>query len=148
MSHRIMGCTRSEGTYGGGGGGAFNELPDDCNAKIDTITIFSGGYIDGIEIEYLLSNGQKYRGGLHGKTGGGRRVIDLDAQGGEYIIAIFGRRGEKLDRLGFVTNRGRVFGDYGGLGGSFFHVNACHVRGIFGRSGDYIDAIGFHCTGV
>ena len=73
-------------------------------------------------------------------------MIDVDVDGGERIIGAFGRSGREVDQLGFTTNKGRVFGPYGGSGGGPFTVNSCHIRGIFGRSGSRIDAIGFFCS--
>ena len=39
--------------------------------------------------------------------------------------------GSRVDQLGFVTNKGRIFGPYGGCGGGSFTVNSCLVRGMF-----------------
>ena len=66
----------------------------------------------------------------------------------ERIAGVFGKSGGLLDQIGFVTNKGRIFGPYGGCGGGNFHVNSCHVRGIFGRSAGLIDSIGFFCSRV
>ena len=72
--------------------------------------------------------------------------IKIDIAQGERIIGVFGKSGASVDQLGFVTNWGRIFGPYGGCGGSHFSVNSCLVRGIFGRAGSRIDAIGFYCS--
>ncbi len=86
-----------------------------------------------------------YTGGYHGGTGGGRHEINLNVGGGEKIIAIFGASGSLVDRIGFVSNHGRVFGPYGGGGGGRFSVHNCVLCGIFGRSGTLVDSIGFLC---
>lgn len=146
MAVQQSGCQFSAGTFGGGGGGSFNELPDDCRGTVRRIMIRSGSRVDSIQITYRLSSGQDYTGPQHGGSGGGLHTIDIDVDGGERIVGAFGRSGKELDQLGFVTNQGRVLGPYGGGGGGSFAVNSCHVRGIFGRSGSRIDSIGFHCS--
>ena len=103
-------------------------------------------YIDSIQLMYQLPSGEDYVGTRFGGRGE-LHTIDLDVDGGERINGIFGRSGALIDQLGFVTNKGRMFGPYGGCGGSEFTVNDCEIRGIFGRSGALIDSIGFHCAG-
>ena len=140
------GCEFSAGTFGGGGGGAFNELPNNCGGTVRRIMIRSGSRLDSIQVTYRLSSGQDYTGPHHGGTGGGLHTIDIDIDGGERVIGVLGRSGSAVDQVGFVTNRGRIFGPYGGCGGGPFTVNSCHIRGIFGRSGSRIDSIGFFCS--
>ena len=140
------GCQFSAGTFGGGGGGAFNELPGNCGGTIRSVRLRSGSRIDSIQITYRLSNGQDYTGAHHGGTGGGLRTFNVDVDGGERIVGVFGKSGSEVDRLGFVSNRGRIFGPYGGNGGGNFNVNSCNVRGIYGRSGSRLDSIGFFCS--
>ena len=110
------------------------------------IVIRSGRRIDAIQVMYKLSNGREYEGSRRGGTGGKEHMINIDVDRGERIIGVFGRSGESVDMLGFVTNKGRTFGPYGRLGGGPFTVNGCHLRGLFGRSGASIDSIGFHCS--
>ena len=99
---------------------------------------------------YQLPSGEDYAGKRFG-GGGGRdvrlRSFDIDVDGGERAVGIFGRSGAIIDQLGFVTNKGRIFGPFGGCGGSAFTVNDCEIRGMFVTSGTYIDSIGFHCAG-
>ena len=140
------GCEFSAGTFGGGGGSAFNELLNDCGATIRRIVIRSGSRVDAIQITYRLSSGQESTGSRYGGTGGTQRTININVDDGERVIGVFGRSGSNVDQLGFVTNKGRIFGPYGACGGGPFTVNSCHVRGIFGRSGSRIDSIGFFCS--
>ena len=140
------GCESSAGTFGGGGGKAFNELPNDCGATIRRIVIRSGKHVDAIQITYRLSSGQDYTGNRYGGTGGSPNTINIDIDAEETVTGVFGRSGREVDQLGFVTNKGRIFGPYGGSGGRPFTVNRCLVRGIFGRSGSRIDSIGFFCS--
>ncbi len=140
------GCHFSAGTFGGGGGGSFNELPDNCGAVVQKIVVRAGDRVDAIQVTYRLSSGQDSTGSNRGGTGGAKHTIDIDVDGGERLIGVFGRSGSRVDMLGFVTDKGRIFGPYGGCGGGPFTVNSCLVRGIFGRSGSAIDSIGFHCS--
>jgi hypothetical protein len=140
------GCQFSAGAFGGGGGKSFNELPDDCRAVIRKIVLRSADRIDAIQVTYRLSSGKDYTGPKRGGNGGTEHKINIDIDGGERIIGVFGRAASRVDMLGFVTNKGRIFGHYGRCGGTKFTVNSCHLRGIFGRSGSEIDSIGFHCS--
>ena len=135
-------------TYGGGGGYAFNEVPNNCGAVIRKITIRAARVVDSIQITYRLSNGQYHTAGRHGGLGGRQHVIYVDVNNGEKIIGIFGKSAALVDQLGFVTNKGRIYGPYGGCGGRNFHVSSCLVRGIFGRSAQLLNSIGFHCSYV
>ena len=136
----------SLGTYGGSGGYAFNEVPSNCAAVIRKITIRAASYVDSIQITYRLPNGQDYTANRHGGLGGREHVLYVDVDNGEKIVGIFGKSATFVDQLGFVTNKGRIFGPYGGCGGRNFHVSSCLVRGTFGRSATFLDSIGFHCS--
>ena len=70
----------------------------------------------------------------------------MNVNGGEKIIAIFGKYGTRIDHLAFITNRGIIHGPFGGNGGGYFKANNCIPRGMVGRSGGGIDAIGFYCS--
>ena len=141
------GC-RSVGPYGGGGGGAFVEIPDHCNAVVSQIFIRSATLVDAIQLTYQYSNGLQYTSGYHGGTGGTAHRITINVSQGERVVGVFGRTGSLVDRLGFVTNWGRVFGPYGGCGGVPFKVESCTIKGIHGRSARLLDSIGFFCGSV
>ena len=51
---QASGCHFSAGTFGGGGGGSFNELPDNCGAVVRRIVLRSGSLIDAIQVTYRL----------------------------------------------------------------------------------------------
>ena len=142
------GCFFSAGTYGGGGGSAFNELLDNCGAVIKRITIRAAHYVDAIQVTYRPSTGQDFTAGHHGGHGGTRYEINIDIDNGEKIIGIFGKSASLVDQIGFITNKGRIFGPYGECGGRYFHVNSCHIREIFGRSASLLDSIGFFCSHI
>lgn len=134
------------GPYGGGGGGAFVELVDNCNAVVRKIYIRSGSLIDAIQFTYRYSDGNEYVQGYRGGNTGGAHTITIDVDRGEKIVGVFGRTGSLVDQLGFVTNWGRIHGPYGGCGGAPFTVSSCNIRGIHGRSGGKLDSIGFFCS--
>ena len=138
----------SAGPYGGGGGGEFNELLDNCNAIVSSIFIRSGSFIDAIQFTYRYSSGSYHIGNHNGGYGGGGHTIHIDVEGGERLTGVFGQSGSKIDRLGFITNWSRIYGPFGGCGGGPFTVSSCIVKGIFGRSGSNLDRIGFHCSGI
>ena len=136
------------GPYGGGGGGAFIELPDICNAVVSKIFIRAASYVDAIQFTYQYSNGQQYTSGYHGGYGGAAHTITIAVSGGERVVGVFGRSAAYVDQLGFVTNWGRIFGPYGGCGGRPFTVNSCNIKGVHGRVAAYVDSIGFFCGSV
>ncbi len=138
------------GSYGGGGGGAFNDFTSntgsDCGTRVSKITIRSGRRVDAIQLTYRLSNGNTVTGPKHGGNGGGQTVYNIDIAGGEEIVYVGGRSGSRVDRLEFVTNKGRILGPHGGGGGGAFAQSQCKLRGIYGRSGNEVDRIGFYCS--
>lgn len=103
-------------------------------------------YVDAIQITYQLANGSELVGGYYGGKGGSESQIDIDVANGERIVAIFGRSYDYVDLLGFITNQGRIYGPYGGNGGTPFKVERCNIGGIYGRSFDWMDSIGFYCN--
>ena len=139
-------CQLFGSTFGGQGGTAFIELPDNSGGVVRRILVRSGSRIDAIQVTYRLSNGQDFIGPHHGGSGGSEHTVDIDVDGGERIIGVFGRSGSRVNMLGFVTNRGRIIGPYGECGGEPFIVNSCLFRGIFGRKGSEVNSIGFVCS--
>ena len=99
-------------TYGGGGGGAFNDFLDNCNAIVKRIAICSGSLVDAIQVTYQLSNGLEHTAGHHGGGGGGLHYIHLNYRNGERINGIFGKSGALVDQLGFITNHGRCLSPF------------------------------------
>ena len=146
-TQRKVSCfINTAGPYGGSGGGAFNDMPmDNCGAEVKRINIRSGRVVDSIQFTYRPTTGQDIVTPKHGGNGGSMSQIDLDVDGGEKIIGVFGRSGNVVDQLGFVTNEGRVYGPYGENGGSSFKIANCHIRGDMGKSGNKLDSIGFYC---
>ena len=128
---------------------AFVEIPDHCNAFVSQILIrASARVINAIQLTYQYSNGLQYTDDNHGGTGGTAHRITINVSQGERVVGVFGRTGSLVDSLGFVTNKGRIFGPYGGCGGVPFTVNSCKIKGILGRSARLLDSIGFFCGNV
>lgn len=146
MKIQQHGCQFSP-PFGGGGGIPFREVPDNCNAIIEGISIRSAALIDSIRIVYRLSNGRSYTGAHHGGGTGVLHTENINVDAGERIIAVSGKSGQYyVEQLQFFTNWGRILGPYGGCGGGNFKVNSCLVRGIFGKSAALLDSIGFVCS--
>ena len=109
------------------------------------MTVFSGVYIDSIQVTYAPSEGITGQPGKHGGGGGARK--DLLLQPGEYITEVFGRSGDYVDSLTIRTGGSRSQTmTWGGSGGSrSFDYKAppgTQIVFFWGRSGQYLDAIG------
>ncbi len=71
-------------------------------------------------------------------------MIELDE--GETIEIVEGRHASRIDAIEFITNKGRVFGPYGGSGGSPF-VSAkpgCKLSYFSGNAASRLDALTLH----
>jgi hypothetical protein len=135
-------------SYGGGGGGAW----DDVQALATPPTAFrriavrSGSYLDQIESTYGLANGTSTQ--VHGGGGGGPASFDFVPN--EILICVQGRSGAYVDQIGFTTaviyGGGdppliRTYGPFGGGGGAPFQIWG-EIAAFYGRSGSFVDAIG------
>ncbi|KAL5496908.1 hypothetical protein EMCRGX_G013281 [Ephydatia muelleri] len=133
--------------HGGHGGSAFDHFSSGIQgAKIKAILIRSGKMIDSIQVVYKVPEAGKDETKItdvHGGKGGTEHIFEIDVDHGEFITDVFGRSGRLVDKLWFLTNKGRVLGPVGGDGGVMFH-ESCRLRGFFGRSGKMLDSIGFH----
>ena len=137
-------------SHGGSGGVAFDDFSIGIkDMEVKTIVIRSGKMIDSIQVVYRVPGGKDESKvtDTHGGTGGMLHVLEIDVDNGEYVTDVFGRSGRLVDKLWFLTNKGRVLGPVGGDGGVLFH-ESCRLRGFFGRAGKMLDAIGFYCSGV
>ena len=140
-------CTQGA-IFGGSGGSAFHEQPDNCGGIVKRIKIryVPQSVIVSIQMVYQFANGDEYIGGIYGGTGGTLATFNVDVAGGERIVGVVGRYGQFIYRLTFFTSKGRVFGPHGLCAGEAFHLGDCNVRGILGRYGSLLDSIGFYCT--
>jgi hypothetical protein len=129
--------------YGGRGGSTFadNRIPQD--ARVSAVYVWSGKYVDRIQLVYTLRDGSVLEGDPHGGSGGSRNVFNLEP--GEYITGISGRYGDYIDGLTIRTNK-RTSQRFGGSGGGRdFNItvpSGYQAVGLVGRAGGYLDAIG------
>ena len=125
---------------GGTGGNLFNDI--NTNARISAVHIWSGSWIDAIQVDRMDQNGKTIIGQKHGGNGGSLTTIKLAL--GEFINKISGRNGTLIDHLTFYTNYGRIF-SLGGNGGNPFndiHLND-GLKNISGRASNSLDGIKF-----
>ncbi|HEX9963530.1 MAG TPA: jacalin-like lectin [Allosphingosinicella sp.] len=129
--------------HGGTGGTAFADpVPIPGQTSIKKIVIRSGTFIDAISTTYGKPDGTT---AVASHGGGGGTATTITFNPGESIIAVTGRSGKFLDSLTILTSDRRVFGPFGGGGGTPFVVNA-NILGFVGRSGTFIDSIGFYTS--
>jgi Jacalin-like lectin domain len=134
------------GPSGGLGGNSFyDEYPPD-GAFVLQINVWSGSYIDAIQLVY--NNGSMTP--KHGGSGG-----TLTTWGpwlpGERLIELSGRYGDYIDSLSITTvlypgAPPRTYKTLGGSGGSIpFKYSVpqnMEIAGLLGASGSYVDALG------
>ena len=84
------------GPSGGQGGNPFSD--DGLPFNIAQINVWSGSYIDAIQLTY----GGGSRSPKHGGNGGSLTTYNIEA--GEYITEVFGRYGSYVDLLYISTN--------------------------------------------
>ena len=97
----------NSGPFGGRNGAIFQDNP--AGLPITDIVVRAGSRVDGVEFFY---GGRS--GGLHGGSGGSPNKLTL--QPGEFIVSAYGRAGDSMDQLYFVTSMGRQVGAGGGGG--------------------------------
>lgn len=136
-----------EGPTGGFGGSEFAMVPvgHRYEARLSEVRIRSGALIDAILLVYLHKDGHKTTRGWIGGSGGEESYFSLDPD--EYIIAVFGTRGDLVNSLQIKTNKktSDVFGkDDGYRSYSYVAPINTEIAGFFGRSGKYIDALGVY----
>ncbi len=76
----------------------------------------------------------------HGDDCGDSPVVTLTLPVGEHITVIYGRSRDNIDSIGFITNKGKTYGPWGGAGGSSFRLEG-PVYGFYGgkyRKGQYV----------
>lgn len=137
--------------YGGSGGTIFEDIENVVppTGRVRGIRIWSGQYIDSLQIIYELPDGSLLNGPRHGGTGGDLHYFQLDFD--EYITRIEGRYGNYVDKLRFVTNK-QTTEYWGGSGGSTnfsidvpdgsSELDAMEFIGFSGRAGDQVDKLG------
>ena len=81
---------------------------------------------------------------FHGGSGGQPHLIELEE--GETIEIVEGRSQKRIDAIEFITNKGRIFGPFGGSGGQPFASAkpGCKLAYFSGSSQTRLDAITLH----
>jgi Jacalin-like lectin domain len=120
---------------GGGGGDYFST---GAVAKVKSVSLRSGKFIDSIQLVYSTNQASAIYGGGGGGTG------SFSAAGNEVIVAVTVKYGSYVDSLQFTTDKGSRSPWFGGTGGGVsFTFNAppgTYLVGIQGRKGTYLDA--------
>lgn len=131
------------GPAGGLGGEAFDNYTIPEGAHIQAIHIFSGEYINGLQVSYIDAAGQQ---GMLPQIGGNTGTHNVLTFGpDEQITAVSGLCDWYIDTLQLHTTR-RETDTYGQPGTDRpFHLAAPAgqaIVGFFGRAGWYLDALG------
>ncbi len=129
--------------YGGTGGNSFSETMLQAGGRIVEVHVFSGDWVDAIQLWYELPEGKTIFGQRFGGPNGKESVFRLDRD--EYIMGISGRYGDYLDSISIQTNK-RTSPRFGGSGGRRDYridtQSGFQAVGIAGRGAKYLDAIG------
>jgi hypothetical protein len=134
--------------FGGSGGIAFDETRNHI-LRIERVIVHHSEYVHGLEVTYILENGERLPRSYGGH--GGEESPEIVFSEDERICGVTVRSGQYVDSLAFITYRMfnligmRRYGPYGGMGGQSCTVLSPNVREFFGRSGSLLDAIGFRC---
>ena len=127
----------------GGFGGENFEDHSLGGRRIKEVRIYSGVFIDSIQVVYTNQANDTLSGTKHGGPGGGLGVLKLASD--EYIKLVGGKYGSYVDSIYMVTNKEQVK-KWGGAGGnvdfSYEVPPGTHIHGFFGRAGKYLDSIG------
>ncbi len=128
---------------GGRGGTQFSDTLTFGGARVFEVHIYSGEFVDSLQMIYLLPDGRTQPSSRRGGSGGRQNIFRLDSD--EYIVGLSGRYGNYIDSIRIHTNK-RVSPLYGGAGGSQeYRINVApgnHAVGFAGRAGNHLDAVG------
>ncbi|CAE6479594.1 unnamed protein product [Rhizoctonia solani] len=143
--------------YGGVAGTPFSDWPfvkQSDTARIKSIRIKCGTYIDGIEVtyEYFGPGGcgtKSQKADYHGGSNSGGKEHTFVLASDEDIVAVLGRYNKYIVQLCFVTNKGRTSDIFGGGDGEDFRCQApatgdgkaTRLHYICGKSGDWLNGI-------
>jgi hypothetical protein len=126
---------------GGAGGTAFVDPPQE-GARIAAVLVYVGANIHSVQMVYESRDKIRVASPRRGGPGGLARLFELEPD--EHIIAVSGRRGERLHSIRFHTNK-RVSPEYGTAAGTPYRIDVQPgqtVIGFAGRAGQYLDAVG------
>jgi len=129
--------------FGGNGGANFSDTEFQSGVRITEVRVYTGNYVDAVQLGYEYQDGRTVAGLRRGGPGGRENVFRLDRD--EYITGISGRYGNYIDSLTIQTNKrtSPVFGGSGGKRDYRIEVpSGYQAVGFAGRSAKYLDAIG------
>jgi hypothetical protein len=140
------------GPSGGTGGTPFSALgeaflPSDNPHRISRINIWSGIYIDAIQLEFTGLSGATALTPIYGDNSTAS-MTPFKLEPAEFILEVIGTYGDYVDSITIKTNL-RKLPTLGGKGPrkyEYWNENKekpIHIQGIWGSSGRYLDAIGF-----
>jgi hypothetical protein len=133
----------SSGIFGGGGGNAFSDPAQRAGARVLEVRVWSGEWVDAVQLTYALQDGSTWAGTKHGGSGGRLSAFQLDSD--EYITGLSGRYGKYIDSIRIHTNK-RTSDLLGGRGGNqdlkIDVPGGYQGIGFTGRAGLYLDAVG------
>ena len=128
---------------GGQGGFLFADTEIPSGSRVIEVHVFSGKFVDAVQMAYRLPDGRILMGPKHGGPGGQQNIFRIDSD--EYITGISGLYGKYIDSLQIHTNK-RTSPVFGGSGGDRqYRINVPdrnHAVGFTGRSAEYLDAVG------
>jgi hypothetical protein len=139
------------GPSGGVGGGDFSALgeaffpPGSSPIRISMISIWSGLYIDAIQLEFTDAGGLTALTPKYGGDGGG--LFSQRLAPTEFVTSVVGTRGDYVESIEIKTNL-NIFPHLGGKGPRKFEYfgtslqKRIQIQGLWGSTGKYVDALG------
>ncbi len=128
---------------GGPEGIQFADTDIPTGVRVLEVHIFSGDFVDAVQMLYTAPDGRVLAGPRYGGPGGQQNIFRLDSD--EYIVGLSGRYGNYIDALQIRTNK-RASSLFGGRGGNQrYNIDipgGNQAVGFVGRAGEYLDAIG------
>jgi len=131
---------------GGDGGGYWTDIDKCAGGYVTGFRLRSGGALDHVQFEY----GARGWSTAQGSAGNAPYTAEVNLKADEYIVRVDYRSGARVDAISFKTNKGKVYGPYGGGGGTAgaFLVTPGEKLGCMaGRAGSSIDSLVFSSTG-
>ncbi len=93
------------GPSGGLGGNIFND-GQTGGWRVTEVRVYSGQFIDSIQVIYIDQTNRVVAGSKHGGSGGNLSVLKLAPD--EYITTVGGKYGSYVDSLFMKTNKGQL----------------------------------------
>lgn len=135
-------------TYGGDGGGVFNDINQSTflpkRTRLVNVKLYSGKYVDKLIATYECTDPIKRTYVCEHGGNGGVASFDLQLTNGIWVKSISGQSGKYIDHLTFESSNGQSISG-GGNGGGAFQCqipDGYFVAGFRGRSGSLLDQFG------